>query len=304
MKRWLVLLLSFALLFNQICLAGFYSGFSGNLGGYRLAINPDTISGLRLWLKPDTGVTTDTSMSTTTVSTWANQASTGSGYDFVQATKANQPLWGTVTLNGFNGATIDNTDDFLAISAGGLGMLRNLSSYTVFIVAKMPAAAATRRALMVSTGTSGSNPRFAADVTATNRMAIQGRRLDADGNTSINTGTNNDYATDQNTYLTYLVDHNATTAKAWVNGALELNNTTYTSTGSTSDTDSMAIRIGCTIAGTNQWNGTIFEILVYNTALSDSNRQIVENYLRSKYGLSSAVILPFRRRSAYREVAA
>lgn len=45
-----------------------------------------------------------------------------------------------------------------------------------------------------------------------------------------------------------------------------------------------ALRIG--YDGSNYFNGSIYEILIYNTVLSDEDRQNVEGYLARKYGLN------------------
>ena len=36
----------------------------------------------------------------------------------------------------------------------------------------------------------------------------------------------------------------------------------------------------------NVWNGNISELIIYNAALSDANRALVENYLLAKWGIS------------------
>ena len=37
------------------------------------------------------------------------------------------------------------------------------------------------------------------------------------------------------------------------------------------------------------WNGSIGEVLIYNTALTDTQRQIIEGYLASKWGLQASL---------------
>ncbi len=44
-----------------------------------------------------------------------------------------------------------------------------------------------------------------------------------------------------------------------------------------------AVLMGAQAAGAT-WNGDIAELLVYDTALSDANRQLVEAFLKTKYG--------------------
>ena len=56
------------------------------------------------------------------------------------------------------------------------------------------------------------------------------------------------------------------------------------------------------IGGPDPFNGDIAEVILYNTALSTTNRQTVENYLISKYALCSLAPrrLSTRRRAAMR----
>lgn len=61
-------------------------------------------------------------------------------------------------------------------------------------------------------------------------------------------------------------------------------------TGTTLASSSTRWYFGSANASANgYWNGDIGEILVYNTALSDANRQIVEGYLSWKWGLVASL---------------
>jgi len=79
-----------------------------NRGGFSpLSIDKD----LRLWLRPDVGVTTVSGK----ISLWADQS--GNSNDFYQNTADNRPTWTADELNGYGAAVPDNTNDFLTCDA-------------------------------------------------------------------------------------------------------------------------------------------------------------------------------------------
>jgi len=40
------------------------------------------------------------------------------------------------------------------------------------------------------------------------------------------------------------------------------------------------------LAGSNQWNGDIAEVLIWDSALNTTTREAAENYLGFKYGIT------------------
>ncbi len=75
------------------------------------AVSPDELSGLQLWLRADAGVTYE---SNGTVSEWADQS--GSGNDAVQARDTRKPVFVPRILKGKPVIRFDGEDDYLAIS--------------------------------------------------------------------------------------------------------------------------------------------------------------------------------------------
>jgi hypothetical protein len=66
----------------------------------------------------------------------------------------------------------------------------------------------------------------------------------------------------------------------------EASNTSWQTTGSTSNTDSTQINVGGNaIAGTVYFNGDIAEVIAYNRALTTTEREDVEKYLNAKYAI-------------------
>lgn len=67
---------------------------------------PASLSGLKLWLRADVGVT-----GATTASAWANQASTGAAFDVTQGTPSAQPTIISSWKNGKPALDFDGVDD-------------------------------------------------------------------------------------------------------------------------------------------------------------------------------------------------
>jgi hypothetical protein len=73
---------------------------------------------------------------------------------------------------------------------------------------------------------------------------------------------------------------NGASSQLWVDGSVD---------GSAQDAGSLSLA-GVTLGnagdlGTGYMTGYIAEVVVYDTVLSSGNRALVENYLKSKYGL-------------------
>jgi hypothetical protein len=80
-----------------------------------------------------------------------------------------------------------------------------------------------------------------------------------------------------------------TGANFFVNGTLT-NTTSYTYT-QTSNPVAVNVAIGNQAPGFRSFSGTIYELLVYNSALTAAQRQAVEGYLASKWGLQGSLAL-------------
>jgi len=118
-----------------------YWGNSDHVSGYDSAtFDPAAdIADCTLWVKADTGVSTNASGG---VTNWADQS--GNGYDFMQPTASTQPTYAEDVVNGHDVVRLDATDD---------GMTNNLSlsaPYTMFIVFNCTAGGAQRRAIQGS----------------------------------------------------------------------------------------------------------------------------------------------------------
>jgi len=269
-------------------------------------VNPTSLTGLQLWLDASDAntlydATTGGSLVAADggVARWEDKS--GNARHATQSTQANRPVRKTSQKNGLDTILFDGSNDSLSIS-GSNSSLKFLHSTqnTVFIV--------------VRCGTSA-NPDFIGTILdSTNDLSTPGpgiflwyddRNSEPRNNWLLyflfNSGTilpdpyvagveSADTLT-ANTYLTLAltVDPTSGTAanriKFRVNGGSASGSNTYTQTASTANSKG-SLTIGS--SGTNLYPflGNLAEIIIYNAALSDTDRAAVESYLMSKWGIT------------------
>jgi prepilin-type N-terminal cleavage/methylation domain-containing protein len=212
---------------------------------------PSDLSDLSLWLRADKGITKDAN---NFVAQWDDRS--GNGNNAIQATGAAQPL---LVNNGLNGEPVirfDGADNFFLTNDITVGQA------SMFVVFKK--------------------------TVGTNAYLI--------GNSSqlytglANWSNNNTYYQDQ--YMHYLAaatgQISSFSSLACIydgsNGVFYVNNIS-SGTAAYSDLNFAVNEIGGRYTNSDDLNGDIAEIIIYNQALGDSDRQQVENYLNEKYNL-------------------
>lgn len=258
------------------------------LGASSLQAQLTLTNGLQLWLKADAGVTTNASG---LVSSWADQ--TANGYNVSQSTDGNKPTYIANQINARPVLRFDGTDDYLNNTVANV--LTGGQARTVFIVAD-------------ANGNSGAYG-LGGSLFFFRRggggfvMGLEQADLGA-GTTYIHTDglaynhtTANQNAIVANPFLATYRSIGAGPGPAnlseWLNG-----NSIPVSTeplnvegGTTGFTIGNREDIAVTIV---PWNGDIAEILVYDSALSSTDRNTVEQYLFVQYGIpepSTALLL-------------
>jgi hypothetical protein len=257
------------------------SALAGNVS----ANTPRSIANLRLWL--DAADVSTISATSNDVTQWTDKS--GNSYAFTQGTSSKRPKSGTRTHNSLNVIDFDGTDDILTsnASASTWKFFHDGTEYTIFVAAVQDN---QNNGALLSTNSGSFGNVGAIHLLGATKSLSTGV---ATGNGSvrvIDTGTATDFA-DLTTfsYASWtLKPSNATASERvafrWKNGTASKPNT---NTGAVSTSDpSQTLSIGHTETFLNiPLNGAIGEIIVYTSALSDSNRATIDTYLRNKWGI-------------------
>lgn len=263
-------------------------GFPFALGGRPSTFSPTSVSGLRLWLRADLGITTGATF------TWADQS--GNGCDFTQATGAAQP---TVLSGGGpnsqNAIRFDGVDDYLqrSTSIGTFGV--NADSQRVdahvFIVGRMRTGTASNEGVFVCND--GTNSDFTTDPdsgifwSAGNSGGLPtGDDLYALGRN----GTHSPSLLNRTRALDtwYVMTHSNRSGFPLVRrvNGVEVETSAYSSGAPLAATPTRWVIGGrATPAASNFALCDVAEIIVYNSALSGGNVAEIESYLRDRYAL-------------------
>jgi len=231
-----------------------------------LTFNPLYIDGLTLWLDADdiTGLTDGAS-----VTTWSD--SSGSKYDFTQATAARKPIYKTSIINSKPVVRFDGTDDRLTNATAKSNFITS-TAYTMFIVFNA-AAISTNNATI---------PDNVAIFSDSGEIWGLFLRSAPSANHYINDGAGKNLATTIATATNYIF----TLRKDSTNHYSQLNNAAETSVASGTMASMVeTLNIGMDTDALAFFNGDIAEIILYNKDLSSSERVRIRNYLNTKYAI-------------------
>lgn len=217
-----------------------------------MALNPRQVDGLILWLRASAILGLSDSDA---VAQWVD--SSGNGNHAAQGTGANQPTYRTNVLNGKPVVRGDGIDDFLSFA------LPADTSRTIFVVAKQ--VAATNGRAVFSGGTHAFLTSF-------------GGSWSYDSNSVGAGGGGGGVSTNWTAVVLKVMS--ASSMATYINGGAP----SYFDPFDTITT-STAFTLLANAAGLNPWNGDIAEIIAYDSALSDPDRQRVEQYIYNEYGI-------------------
>ena len=234
------------------------------------------ISGITLWLDATTGLFNATSggsavtADAASVARWEDQS--GNNRHATQSTTTARPALKTSVLNSKNIIRFDGTDDFVTTGIA-LGSFMAVSAHSVFVVGKA-ASVGTNAA------TSYENDAFYGDTGGYASIYVRSSGLAG----TYNWDGNNDTATSS-----YTIGNNAMFYSEHSGGNLRfrLNGQPESSAASGDRAFSTTLQIGRQF-GNNAYNlnGDIAELIMYNVAVAESDRQKVEGYLAHKWGLA------------------
>ena len=233
------------------------------------------------------------------VARWEDKS--GNARHATQSTQANRPVRKTSQKNGLDTILFDGSNDSLSIS-GSNSSLKFLHSTqnTVFIVVRCGTSADPnfRGAIFDSTGDSAS-PGPGVILHYDDRASASRNNLlnfdlwnagSIDPDPYVGLEASNNRLT-PNTYLALSLEIDPTTGTAAnrirhrINGGAAVGGNTATGTLSTANSKS-SFTIGAVGNGTAPFSGNLAEIIIYNSALSDTDRPAVESYLISQWGIT------------------
>ena len=220
-------------------------------------------AGVQFWLRADDGISTGAS--------WKDYS--GNDNNATQANGANQPAFNTNTSNFNPGFVLDGTNDFMnfATNAG----ISGTNQFTVVSVSKR--ATNNNADIMLGAQTDAQNG-FAFGYVGANQFLV----------TATTTGsvTSNNVTFPVSTNTPYLLGTSRAAGNAFSLYANGLVNTTGTPAWTYLNTN---LRIGWRGGSTtDQYSGTINEVVVYNRALNATELQQVNSYMSLKHGITLA----------------
>ncbi len=236
---------------------------------------------LRLWLKADSGVLTNSSAQVTNWqdhSVWSNH---------VIATAANAPAFVASGLGGKPSILFNRTNGDYMTNATPLAasLLRNVGAATVFVVLRFTAAPLVGEPTFIfGSGTAGGSSRALLSV-ETGALRTGGRRLDVDAYQfaqGASPGTNALIVVGSWDWASAVMSLRS-------NGLTAATKDPFQTAGRTENTDSSyGLTVGNFTAGLN---AQIAEILVYLGTLSANDENFIGGYLAKKYNVVTHYVL-------------
>lgn len=199
----------------------------------------------------------------------------GNGHTLTQGTSTAQPKINTETLNGLPVLDFDGGDN-LSASTGIIG--KNTTGITMYIVMRHDTTG-TQISFSAETG-SGGNRRLETNQYVDKFWFVH--RVTDGGSEYQLSSERNPYNSYQ--VYSYRVDTSTAATRQFWGQRREVDGSS--AGGTTSNTNNGEIQMGTAVwISSFPFNGQIAEVLIYHAAHSDSTMDLVNNYLRKKWGL-------------------
>ena len=235
---------------------------------YEVQFTSDWIEGMVLWLDAGVGVT-----SSSGVSLWEDQS--GLGNDATQAVEANRPTLVAEGLSERPVVTFDGSSQWMELPSTAINTaLNSADGFTIFLLMRGERIG-TNEAFISSIDSTANLMLFRYGTFLPDfRVRIGGTDYDLDFATDVRDGDGH--------ILVVEWDVPGNSRRLYVDGDVDAE-----STGSVQATITLAnpVNIGRDARGVYYFGGDIAEILIYDRALADAEREAVEDYLMAKYGL-------------------
>jgi hypothetical protein len=228
------------------------------------------VNEIRLWLRADRHISTVTSGPDELVSSWG---SIGDGSEtMTQGTSANRPKLIAGGVNGRDYLEFDGTDDYLLESSVSGGSWTG--DFTFFMVMATPNTNQAQYASIFNNynnvGSGGTSDSFQFDADGAGNLRVQGSGYGAGAAST--------------SFQFYSVVKSGTNLHVYVNGD-EVAGSPYSVTSNEMNNFRDYV-LGRNRNGNTYFTAYVPEVILYGQALSDSRRNIVENYLSSRYAIS------------------
>lgn len=251
---------------------------------------PASLTGLQLWLDASDASTLYDATSGGSlvaadgaVARWEDKS--GNARHATQGTSANRPARKTAIQGGKDVLRFDGSNDFLSLpSSTATFKFLHSSDHTIFVVFENTN---DSYAALVSTST-GSSLSAGALLYAESNTVVNQVYRNVDGSFVITNASGQNFLPLGFTVLSLVAkptDGTAANRSAIrKNGGSPVANNSDTAAVNTGNATS-DLRIGAA-DGAGFVNGDIAEVIIYDTALSDADREAVENYLLAKWGIT------------------
>lgn len=221
--------------------------------------SPLNIAGLALWLDANKGV----HLTGSNVDQWDDQS--GNGIVFTQSPDTNDVTFAPGGINGHPALLFNNA----ALITASLGPALPMS---IFAVLNITTSGADEQCVI---GCNGNLSALFCDRNLNRRVGWW--------NGTGDTNTDNPAYTDGVSFLCELINDGIAAPSIFTNGVSQICSVPNTNHFGL-NAGPMVVGMADSVGGFKPLNGYIGEILVYNSAVSTSNRQAIESYLRSKWG--------------------
>jgi hypothetical protein len=248
-----------------------------------------------IWLRSDVGVKTQYFGGKEVVKEWKDQS--GNGHDFIQSTSAKQPEYkyqmsdSVNTENRYPFLDFDGTDDFLQCKNTVLSGVNGLNvNNTIFFISKHnDADSGTGAIVSLYRGSTSNNFTIFGRRVGENDVRISSIHTDLNssgGDVIENTASD---SADSTTIAVRALHFQNHTSKFYINGTMTSSATNSDYDNTTTYDRSQPILIGVEGSASSPdhtvLNGSIQEIMIFNSSLSEEAIVKVSNYLNHKYNI-------------------
>ena len=243
---------------------------------------PTDISGLTLWLKSDEGITKDGGDN---VSQWDDQS--GNSNHATQSNASYKPVWYDSQLNGYPGIRFDGSDNYLQVNGIASIMAGTDKPMSVFIVSKNTQSTGVNTTWMsFYSANVGDYSSYVAPIGHEGDPGYyRSRKRDSSG-TAKSTTLAGSVTRNSFVHMSAIID--GTDAFLYEGGVLQNSGFTDIDLGVTYVDRAVIGALFFNYNGSDKLyyvKGDIVEMIVYDSELDTTNRQIVESYFESRYVL-------------------